>query len=39
MNKKRITGALLALCLGTMVALAQPSADEMRMKQYIDDLM
>lgn len=39
MNKKRITGALLALCLGTMGALAQPSADEMRMKQYIDDLM
>lgn len=39
MNKKRITGALLALCLGTMGALAQPSADETRMKQYIDDLM
>lgn len=39
MNKKRITGALLALCLGTMCALAQPSADETRMKQYIDDLM
>lgn len=39
MNKKRITGALLALCLGTMGVLAQPSADETRMKQYIDDLM
>lgn len=39
MNKKRITGALLALCLGTMGALAQPSADETRMKHYIDDLM
>lgn len=39
MNKKRITGALMALCLGTMSALAQPSADETRMKQYIDDLM
>lgn len=39
MNKKRITGALLALCLGTMGALARPSADETRMKQYIDDLM
>lgn len=39
MNKKRITGALLALCLGTMGALAQSSADETRMKQYIDDLM
>lgn len=39
MNKKRITGALLALCLGTMGALSQPSADETRMKQYIDDLM
>ena len=39
MNKKRLIGTLSALCLAATAMFAQTTADEIRMKQYVDGLM